>query len=393
MNSNNRIVLVDFLRGFALIGIVLIHCVEHFDFFCNPQTNFLFSPTTDKTIMGLVFLFISGKAYSIFALMFGFSFFIQMNRQENKGIDFRWRFLWRLTILLTLGFIHSLVYKGDILHIYALLGFMLVALYKVNTRLLIAAVVLLALQIPLLYNLVLSFINPDFKYIKSFGEGLYLEANKVYASGSFIDVMKFNLWKGRMDVWAWTYYNGRYLQLMALFIVGLLVGRKQYFEQIAKYKSNVFKLLLLVVVIVTGLLIAKNGVLSAKYTGTQKMLFETIFNSYLSLAYTAGIILIFIQVYLKFSSKTWVGYLANYGRMSLTNYITQAVLGVVFFYGFGFAMYRYLGSTWSLLYAFLFLSLQIIACKYWLSKFKYGPLEWFWRACTYLDFGIKIRKG
>lgn len=393
MNSSNRVVLVDFLRGFALVGIVLIHCVEHFDFFANPRTNFLFSASTDHKVMELVFLFISGKAYSIFALMFGFSFFIQMNRQEAKGVDFRGRFLWRLTLLLTLGFIHSLVYKGDILHMYALLGFVLVLLYKVNTRVLIALVVLLTLQIPLLYNLILSLATPDFTYNKSFGAGLFQEANRVYASGSFIDVVKFNFWKGRMDVWGWTFYNGRYLQLLALFIVGLIIGRKRYFENVVAYKAKVFRWLMVVIVAIFGLLFIKNGLLAAKYNGTQKMLMETILNSYLGLAYTSGIILLFILLYLRFTSNVMIGYLANYGRMSLTNYITQAVLGVLFFYGCGLGMYRYLGSTWSILYGVVFLVLQITFCKYWLKYYKYGPLEWFWRACTFLDFKIKLKRA
>jgi uncharacterized protein len=78
--------------------------------------------------------------------------------------------------------------------------------------------------------------------------------------------------------------------------------------------------------------------------------------------------------------------------MSLTNYLTQAIIGVVFFYGYGFAMYRYMGSAWSILYGFAFLALQITFCKYWLAKYKYGPFEWFWRACTFLDFSIKNKQ-
>lgn len=387
--NNNRVVLVDFLRGFALMGIVLIHCVEHFDFFAKPESNFLFSSATDDAVMNTVFLLISGKAYSIFALMFGFSFFIQMNRQENKGVDFRGRFLWRLTILLTMGFIHSLLYKGDILHIYALIGFVLVALYKVNTKILVTLSILLALQIPLCINLIQSLVNPDYVYTKTIGAGLFMEGNNTFANGSFWDVVQFNFWKGRMDVWGWTFYNGRYLQLLALFIMGLVIGRMKYFENITAYRQKALKLLGLAILIIIGLILTRNMLLAGNFNDTQKELFGTIFNSYLGVVYTAAIILILIQIYIAFSTGAIIQNLASYGRMSLTNYVTQAVLGVIFFYGYGLAMYKYMGSTWSILYGFAFLALQIAFSKYWLKHYKYGPLEWFWRACTFLDFKIK----
>ena len=99
MRKGERILIVDILRGFALLLIVLIHYVEHFDFFAPPETSFLFSNETDSRVMQLVLMLISGKAYSIFALLFGISFFIQMDRKEQEGIDFRGTFLWRLTVL------------------------------------------------------------------------------------------------------------------------------------------------------------------------------------------------------------------------------------------------------------------------------------------------------
>jgi len=109
--SQNRIQLVDALRGFALLGIVLIHFVEHFELFKDPTVNYFFSPETDQVVFESVFFLISGKAYSLFGIMFGFSFFIQLNKKEINGIDFRKIFAWRLTLLFVMGVIHSLVYR------------------------------------------------------------------------------------------------------------------------------------------------------------------------------------------------------------------------------------------------------------------------------------------
>ena len=85
--SNKRIQLVDALRGFALLGIVLIHFIEHFELFKEPEFNYLISPENNRFVFETVFFLISGKAYSIFAIMFGFSFFIQLKRRENEGTD------------------------------------------------------------------------------------------------------------------------------------------------------------------------------------------------------------------------------------------------------------------------------------------------------------------
>lgn len=392
MVNSNRLILVDALRGFALVGIVLIHSVEHFDFFYNTEFNFLFSEAMDRKIMRAIFFLISGKAYSIFAIMFGFSFYIQMKRQEEKGIDFRWGFLWRLAILLLFGIAHSLIYKGDILHMYALLGIPLVFLDMLNTKSLVWITILLALQIPSICKLTISFIHPQVEFGGIVGSNYWHEANVTFATGNFWEVIKFNLWKGRVTTWGWTYSNGRYLQLVALFIAGLIFGRKKYFEEIVKYKKNILALLVASVAISLALFSLGKGMAVWNLTQSQRGMLGTLLGSYSALASTGIVLFSFILLYLKFSEKGWVSLLANYGKMSLSNYILQALFGVVFFYGFGLGMYRFMGSSFSLLYGILFVFLQLMVSKYWMRRFYYGPLEWIWRAITYFNFSIKFRR-
>jgi uncharacterized protein len=392
MNSNNRVTIVDALRGFALLGIILIHYVEHFDFFARPEVNFIFSADTNDKVMQAVFFLISGKAYSIFALMFGFSFFIQIHRKEEVGIDFRATFFWRLCVLLCLGFLHSLVYKGDILHIYAILGMVLILLYKVSTKVLVIIAALLVLQVPLIYQLILSFVSPDFMYIKTFGEGLWEQADKVYATGSFYDVVNFNLWKGRTTVWGWTYYNGRYLQLLALFIVGMIVGRKQIFEKITQHSLVLIRILILSILLFAMFAFSYKSITISNFSDTQKMLISTLINSYANLAFTMVLLCVFILIYIGYSKHFLFNYLASYGRLSLSNYIIQALFGVIFFFGFGFGMYKLLGSAWSIMLGFIVFTSQVFISKLWLKHFYYGPFEWLWRALTFLDFDLKFRK-
>ena len=390
--NNKRILIVDALRGFALLLIVLIHYVEHFDFFYNPEINFLFSPQTDGKVMEMVFFLISGKAYSIFALLFGFSFFIQMNRKEKEGIDFRRRFLWRLTVLFAMVFIHSLIYKGDILHIYAVLGIILLLLYKVNTKALWLITIVLLLQIPILIHLISSFLNPAYEYLQSFGSNYWEEANSTYANGSFFEVVSFNLWKGRTTVLGWTFYNGRYLQLPALFIVGFILGRKQIFEEISNYKKNIFSVLIGSVVLYGVIYLLLQSIANNQFTDTQKTLLNILLGSYANLAFTSVLITSIILLYLKFKEGAIFIQFSAYGKMSLSNYVFQAIFGVVFFYGFGLGMYRNLGSTWSILIGLAVFVIQSFISAYWSKKYYYGPLEWFWRSVTFFDFKTKFRK-
>ena len=389
--AKERIIIVDVLRGFALLLIVLIHNVEHFDFFKSPQVNFLFSEATDNEVMRLAFLLISGKAYSIFALLFGLSFFIQMDNKAQVGVDYRWQFLWRMFILLVIGFLHSLVYRGDILHTYAILSIPVVFLFRVRTRFLWIISALLAIQIPMLITLTQSFINPDYEYIEPLKD-FFSEGNKLYASGSFCEVIQYNFWKGRITVWAWIFNNGRYLQLIALFIIGLIIGRKQLFHNIYK-KTKGLVIILAVSVVFVFILSKVNGVIyTSNLTKLQIRFLSTIVSSFINLSATSGIISLVSLLYIKFKNLYVFKLFSAYGKMSLTNYISQAVLGVVLFYDFGFGLYRYLGSTWSAILGFTIFFVQAEISLRWNKTYRYGPLEWFWRCATNFDFSIKMKR-
>ena len=386
-----RIVVVDILRGLALLLIILIHFVEHFDFFKLPQTNFLFSKEFDQVVRETTFSLISGKAYSIFAILFGLSFFIQMDNKAQKGIDYRLQFLWRMTVLLLLGFLYSLIYRGDILHIYALLSIPVIFLYKVRTKHLWIITGLLVIQIPMIYNFVQTVIDPNYEYINPI-KAYWREGKVAYSTGSLIEVIQYNIWKGRMSVWSWSISNGRVLQLVALFIVGLILGRKRVFENIDKYRKGLTVTLTVSIVTIIVLTMINNEFKSIELIKLQKQLINTFLTSIINLAATSGIISLIILFYIKYKGLHIFKLLAAYGKMSLTNYIFMGLFGAVFFYNFGFGMYRYLGATWSILLGGLVFFIQAIISKYWNEKYYFGPIEWFWRCCTNLDFSIKMKR-
>jgi len=389
--KKERIVIVDALRGIALLLIVLIHYVEHCELFKLPEVNFLFSNAFDVKVMEMIFLLISGKAYSIFALLFGLSFYIQMHNKEADGINYSAKFFWRMIILLAIGFIHSLFYRGDILHIYALLAIPIIPLYKAKTKYLWLIVILLLIQIPFIYYLTQTFINPDYEYVRPL-RGYFAIGNDIYATGTLADVISYNFWKGRITAWAWTFNNGRYLQLIALFIIGIILGRKQIFGQADKYKKGFRITFLLSLAAFVVLSLINKGFLNSGFTELQKQFIDTLITSFINLAITSAIVCLTVLIYLRYKQTFIFTLFSAYGKMSLSNYVAQALFGVVFFYGFGLAMYRYLGSAWSLLLGVIVFFTQAYISIYWHKNYYYGPLEWLWRCLTNLNFGIKFKR-
>jgi uncharacterized protein len=238
----------------------------------------------------------------------------------------------------------------------------------------------------------MAFIDPAYTFTPDWGGNWFAEAEDVYAYGSFWDVVKINFWKSRYLVYAWTFYTGRAVQLLALFIAGLVIGRKRYFERIGKYKSQIIILLIGSFFLVLIFHFTSTFVEDSGLTKLQKNLLFTLIKTFSNLAYTSVYISLFILAYLAFQKSKMINSLAVYGKMSLTNYVSHAVFGVIFFFGFGLGMWKYMGSTWSLLFGVCFFILQIMLSNYWIKRFYYGPLEWFWRALTFFDFNLKMKK-
>jgi uncharacterized protein len=124
--SSSRLDLLDALRGFAIVSIMLLHNIEHFDLYFTPDGAPAWLAAIDRVVWDSMFFLFGGKSYAIFALLFGVTFYLQFQSRAQRGEDFRPRYAWRLTLLLGFGLLNSMVYHGDILSIYAVLGLALI---------------------------------------------------------------------------------------------------------------------------------------------------------------------------------------------------------------------------------------------------------------------------
>jgi len=236
-------------------------------------------------------------------------------------------------------------------------------------------------------------LDPHYEYSSLRPLVTYSELREVYANSGFFDVVKMNIIKGKSRSIVWSYNTGRIYQLISLFILGLIAGRTGIFHNLSKNLKVYLTRLASGLILTICIWIALNNLHGFDLSDIQTRLIRTILNSYYNLAFTMCLIVLFIITYILIPNGKLFRHFAIYGRMSLTNYLSQTVFGVLFFYGYGLAMFRYLGYTWGLIYGNLFFILQIIFSTYWLNKFYYGPVEWLWRALTLFDFKLRFRRS
>lgn len=389
LTNNNRIEIADVLRGFAVMGITLIHFIERFSLNSHPEETSNFLMFTDKIIWDSTFFAFSGKAYCIFALLFGFSFFIQDNSQKMKGKDFRGRFAWRLVLLLFIACINSTLFPGEILVLYALIGYVLIAVCRLSTRTVAIIAVILLLQ-PLEWGqLIYALINPDYVANAAFDAPYWEMVNEVQKEGSFLDMCKTAIWTGNVANMGWMVLHGRVTQTAALFMIGMLIGRGKVFL----YSEKNMKLWIKVFIISTLAFFPVYGLIAVlpDFIGREALLVPStlILKSLSNIAFTgilfAGVILIYYLTKL----RSALHQLAPYGRMSLTNYLSQSLIGGFLFYNWGLGLYKYTGITVCFLMGIGMFFIQLFFSHWWLRKHRQGPLEWLWKKATW----IKIGKG
>ena len=388
-NAPERITLVDSLRGFALMGLFLVHSIELFELYWkNP---------VDSKVHDIIFFLFAGKAYAIFAMLFGISFFIIMDKQAQKGVDFRIRFVWRLIILFAIGTLNSMVYSGEVLQVLATYGFFLVLAYKIPSKWLVTLGILCLLTPQLMYRYWAAEHNLPGANDKPYSWVLYENAFDVWSNGTLSQVLAFNVTTGSLSKWFFFFDGSRGFQLFGLFLIGLVLGRIGFLAHpttFTRMRRNLF--------IAAGAGAIIFFAFQQYFTGPAKSLWpegsiakfylDEWINGYFCLAFMTILVLSFIALYQKQIGQKILGSLAPAGRMSLTIYVSQSLCGVPLFYGYGLGMYDKISQLNALLLGIVFFMLQVIFAHWWLKRFHYGPLEWVWRATTYLTTDVPFVK-
>ena len=384
---NTRIHVADALRGIAILGIVLLHNVEHMNFYRFPKvTNVLMIWFNKITWDGLFFAF-GGKMYSIFALMFGLSFFIQNDNQIQKGKDFTLRFLWRMFLLMIFGMMNTFFFNGDILFSFAMFGMLMPFVGKLNTKVVAGITIFLLLQPIEIYQIIAALFNPDYQLINA-NSGKYFGA--MFASqenGTIWECGWNSIKNGQLASFTWNIENGRTTQIPGLFFLGMLIGRLRLFYH-EKNNMEIWLGILAVAVVVFFPIYGLYNLLPDSISRREILVpLRLLCKSWSGLSQT--FIYISLLVLLFYSSEKvnrLMMKLCLFGRASMTNYFLQSVLGALLYYGWGFALYRYCGPTFSLLIGVLMALAQYYFCRWWFKTHNHGPMEGLWKKLTWMRF-------
>jgi uncharacterized protein len=390
---SRRLDIVDALRGTALFGILLLHSIEHWDFLHLPDHSPEWLARVDRHAIEWGYVLFGGKAYAIFALLFGVSFFITLDRWRSRTRHPSAQFLWRLAVLGALGYLHGLLYCGDILTVIAALGVPLVLLDRLGSRALGVVAIALLLQAPQWPEVIHVLADPAYWPAQPEHWRLYGLTDPVFAQGSFADVLQLNARTGQAAKWWWVIETYRYPQMLGLFVCGLLLGRSGAIQDPARLRRLAWRALLLGICGIGLMQLVRWRVDALALQGMRQFVVSGLVNALANLAQTAVWAGGFVLLYQWAAAARWLRVFVPYGRMSLTCYVTQAVVGVPFFYGFGLGMYREIGPFLALTFALALFAVQCAFAHAWLRRFSYGPLEWVWRAATMRTLQVPMRRS
>ena len=364
---NTRIDVADALRGIAVAGIILYHSVEHFNIF--TQETIIHTLPSDQTVADVLAWLLSGKMYGIFAMLFGLSFFIMNDNQQQKGHNFSGRFAWRMCLLFIFGIINVAFYDGDILMLYACYGLLLIPISYLPSRAVWCIIILLAIQ-PVELFCLLTGTTMDHSTMWE----LYGKINSAHEHGTFWENTLTNLRYGFEVNFRWNIYSGRLTQLLCLFILGMQLGRQRMFYN----EGRNLKIWHIVFCISTALVIG----LSFVDFGVLDMWLHPIYNFIILLMIVSAV----VSAWYAFEGvRRVLHHLCIFGRMSLTNYLLQSIIGCFIFCGYGLACYYKLGITYAVLIGIAMVIVQYSFARYWFSSHPRGPLEGLWRKLTWIN--------
>ena len=380
---NTRIDVADILRGIAIAGIILIHFIEHLNFYSFPAPSSAFWAKMNQAVWDSTFFLLAGKMYAIFAMLFGLSFFIQHDTPAQRGVDFRPRFFWRMILLMLFGLFDLMFYNGDILFIYAVCGVLVIPFIRASNKVLAITALFLMMQPVELFYIFKGICDPSTMPLDLGSAKCYGAIYDATANGSLWDVHIAGVRYGLPANILWAIENGRMTQTVCFFLFGILLGRKRLFY-------NEGNNLVIWKKVLKGALIAFAFLLPAYYLLPKATDIRCISNSLyvmLNMWKNVSMMLMIVSgvtlLYYNTSARNWLIKIAPYGKMSLTNYLTQSIFGGMLFYGWGYGLYQYCGHTASFMMGVGFIIIQFLFCTWWSRHHKRGPFEEIWNQATW----------
>jgi uncharacterized protein len=204
------------------------------------------------------------------------------------------------------------------------------------------------------------------------------------ANGSFWEAAKSNLTNGRLGVIFWSYENGRFFQTASLFLLGFLLGRSGRFYPTEKNKKFWQKMLVTAIITFIPLFLTQKALPGIESSEAVIKRLQTAITSWSNFAFMGVLVSTFVLLFEHTDARPFLNKFTPLGRMSLSNYVMQSMLGAFIYYGFGLGLYQYTGATFSLLIGVVLGILQTLFSLWWFKSHKRGPLEQIWHNLTWV---------
>ena len=375
VSLNERVKAIDLMRGFSLFGILIVNMLAFHSPFLYIDPYKWFSGNLNEGIYWFIDIFIQASFYPLFAMLFGYGLAMQYMRAEASNRPFMPLAVKRLMVLLLFGVLHAfLIWHGDILITYAIMGFLLIFMIRLPSAWLLGfAAIIYTVPHLLLLGIMFIAVAADPNIYVGYME---IESSiQAYQSGSFAEIFSQRL----AD---WTYSNNlaNYIILIATILPFLMIGAAAAKWRLIERTQEKRKLWIFLAIgpLLTGLLLKSAPALFEPNYAFVYL--QDIFGGPLLAVSYAAIIALLAQ-------KTFVQKLfspvAKVGRMSLTTYITQSILATLIYYSYGFGLYGQVDLLTGTLIAIGIFVVQLIFAELWFEKFSRGPLEMVWRKWTY----------
>jgi len=378
-----RIEAIDIVRGFAVLGMFTVNMLSFSGYAHVPLQEMAFA---HRLVALLIKFTAKAKFYPLFSFLFGWGAAIQMRRAAERDEPFVRLYVRRLAVLLLIGLVHAvLIWEGDILVTYALLGLPLL-LFRRRSNRIVLLMAIVCILIPALLSTpgaAASIRDWHTRAIAPLRQGMMEGHHRnLYGDGSY-PVMVVQ----RLKALSFSYSHVIYwaFHIFGMFLLGLYAGRRSIFHNIDAHHPLFRRTIwvgLSIGLPLTSVFVAVSrnpSLVPASYRELLLRGARTVGGSALCLFYMSEIILLTR----KRRWKQRLSSLAFVGRAALSNYLLQSVICTLVFYGYGLGLYGELGPAATIFLTILIFRAQIGLSRWWLRQHRFGPAEWLWRSLAY----------
>ncbi len=383
VQQSERAIIVDIVRGFALLGVLIANFTGYAYENLPSDIFHSISSSLDKALNDINTIFLEWKFFTIFSVLFGYGFGLILVSLEKKNISPVKFFARRMGWLFVFGIIHASFWWGNVLHLYAISGLLLLFFRNKSDKFLLwASLIFMFFITPFISFLFRN--QPDY-FTNQNLQHLYEQ----YKHGNIQDVVRTNI---RFNYYAFIASGSDIhdiAETLGRFLFGYYLLRIKLFDLVKAKRMFFFNTLLITSPVMIAYFILRLLMLRDMIV-INEIIREPIMKIGIlstSCFYVSALVLMFIR----FGQNKFFSALQALGTMTLTNYLLISAFCVLLLYGIGFGKLGIISMHTMWISAFVWLIIEIIFSTYWLNQFRYGPMEWIWRQLTYRK-RIRLRK-